>query len=152
MPEFKPINPEKLSVPTPEIKGDALETTSPERRQVAPAEKSAPETQVPVAPIAIPTETPITPPVTPLQRQIEVVLAEGLEDLYRALNPVEQEKFRKTGEITAVKISLLLQKVKIKVSEILKLIQEWLSTIPGVNKYFIEQTSKIKVDKIFKLH
>lgn len=152
MPEFKPINPEKLPVPSPEIKGDVLETISPERPIAAPTEKVTPETQIPVAPVSIPQEIPVIAPVTPLQRQIEGVLAEGLEDLYRALNPVEQEKFRKTGEITAVKISLLLQKVKIKVGEILKLIREWLTGIPGINKYFIEQASKIKADKIFKLH
>lgn len=152
MPEFKPINPEKLPVPPPETKGDVLETISPESPISAPVEKVVLETPVPVAPITIPPEVPVITTITPLQRQIEGVLAEGLEDLYRALNPVEQEKFRKTGEVTAVKISLLLQKVKIKVSEILKLIQEWLSTIPGVNKYFLEQTSKIKADKIFKLH
>jgi hypothetical protein len=152
MPEFKPINPEKLSVPAPEVKGDVLETASLERSMTAPVEKVALETQIPIAPASIPKEVPVITPITPLQRQIEGVLAEGLEELYRALNPVEQEKFRKTGEVTAVKISLLLQKVKIKVSEILKLIRVWLSTIPGVNKYFIEQTSKIKADKIFKLH
>jgi hypothetical protein len=152
MPEFKPINPEKLPAPPPEIKGDVLETVSPERPTPTPIEKVAPETQIPIAPVLIPPEVPLITPVTPLQRQIEEVLAEGLEDLYRALNPAEQEKFRKTGEVTAVKISLLLQKVKIKVSEILKLIREWLVGIPGINKYFIEQTSKIKADKIFKLH
>lgn len=95
---------------------------------------------------------PVARPLPPLAREIENVLEEGLEDIYRDLTPAEQAEFKKSGEATAQKIYELIRRVKIKVREIFRLIREWLKTIPGVNKYFIEQEAKIKADKIFKLH
>lgn len=88
----------------------------------------------------------------PLAREIESVLEEGLDDIYRGLTPKQQEQFKISGEETARKIYDLIRRVKIKVREIFRLIRDWLKSIPGINKYFIEQEAKIKADKIFKLH
>ncbi len=96
--------------------------------------------------------SPPARPLPPLAQEIENVLEEGLEDIYRELTPAEQAEFKKGGEATAQKIYELIRRVKIKVREIFRLIRDWLRTVPGVNKYFIEQEAKIKADKIFKLH
>jgi hypothetical protein len=45
-----------------------------------------------------------------------------------------------------------MQKTAIKAKEVLKLIVIWLRFIPHVNKYFLEQESKIKTDKILDLY
>ncbi|MFA4819207.1 MAG: hypothetical protein WC621_05190 [Patescibacteria group bacterium] len=94
---------------------------------------------------------PAPPPLTPLAQEIETVLEEDMTAVFSELNPVQQAEFKRQGEITARKIYALLQQVKVKVGEILRLISSWLKTVPGLNKYFVEQAAKIKADKIFKL-
>jgi len=49
------------------------------------------------------------------------------------------------------KINTLLDKAKINLGKIASLIRKWLSIIPGVNKFFLEQEAKIKADEIMKL-
>jgi len=83
--------------------------------------------------------------------QIENILEEDLEEIYFSLPPEKQKEFKTKGEETAKKISLALQKTKIKVNQIIKLIKNWLKLIPGVNKFFLEQEAKIKADKIIEL-
>ena len=52
------------------------------------------------------------------------------------------------GEKTASQIEALLEKGKDVAKKILHLIRQWLHKIPGVNKFFLEQESKIKTDRI----
>lgn len=92
----------------------------------------------------------LTEPVV-LQKKVEKILEEGLEQLYFELNPEEQAKFRNLGENTAQKISGLLQQAKVKIEEILNLIRQWLMSVGGVNRYYAEQEAKIKASKILKL-
>ena len=92
----------------------------------------------------------------PLQKtadlvEIENILSQGLDDIYEKLPPEKQLEFKKKGEEIALKISLLLQKTKVKVKNIIKLIKSWLKIIPGINKFFLEQEAKIKTDKILNL-
>lgn len=122
---------------------------SPEiERQVKAA--ATDKIKAPVTPAAA-TSAVAPPTLSPLARQIENVLEEGLSDIYRGLTPPQQADFKRRGEATAQKISTLLNRVKVKMREILRLIRDWLKTIPGINKYFIEQTAKIKAEKIIKL-
>ena len=92
----------------------------------------------------------------PLQKtadlvEIESILSQGIENIYDGLSPEKQWEFKKKGEETALKISLLLQKTKVKVKNIIKLIKDWLKIIPGINKFFLEQEAKIKADKLLNL-
>lgn len=82
---------------------------------------------------------------------IENILEEDLGDVYFSLTPDKQREFKRKGEETAVKISILTQKTKVKVKKIISLIRDWLLLIPGVNKFFLEQEAKIKTDKIIEL-
>lgn len=84
--------------------------------------------------------------------KIEHIMAEGLDDAYRALPPLQQQEFKLKGEQTAVQIRELLQETKIKVKKIFQLLIEWLKMLPGVNRYFLEQEAKIKADHIMALH
>jgi hypothetical protein len=86
-----------------------------------------------------------------LTRNVEAVMSEGLEDVFRELTPVQQQEFKIKGEQTAQAIRQLLTKTKIKIREIFKLILEWLQMLPGVNKYFLEQEAKIRAEKIIAL-
>ncbi len=89
--------------------------------------------------------------VSVTQKKVEKILEEGLEQLYNELNPQDQVKFRRLGEVTAEKITVLLNQAKIKISEILNLIRQWLMSVTGINRYFVEQEAKIKAEKILKI-
>ena len=103
------------------------------------------------APAATAPRGAVSAPPAKQQKQIEKVLAEGLDDIYLSLAPVKRQEFKKAGEETAKKISQLLARAKINIHEIIKLIKKWLSLIPGMNKYFLEQAAKIKADEIIKM-
>ncbi|MFA5359690.1 MAG: hypothetical protein WC349_01900 [Patescibacteria group bacterium] len=90
-------------------------------------------------------------PAAKRQKQIENILAKDLEKIYLNLTPEKKAEFKKTGEQTASKINQLLNKAKVNIGEILRLIKKWLSIIPGVNKYFLEQEAKIKADEVIKI-
>lgn len=111
--------------------------------EIGRAESAAPAAVGPVGGIAV--------PQAGQQKKIESVLASGLEDIYVSLAPEKQKEFRRVGEETAGKINKLLAKAKINIGEIIRLIKKWLSLIPGVNKYFLEQEAKIKAEEIIKM-
>ncbi len=85
------------------------------------------------------------------QKEIEKVLEKDLEEIYLSMDEQKKEEFKIMGEETAREINVLLEKAKVKVTKIIALIKKWLSIIPGVNKFFIEQEAKIKADEIIKL-
>ena len=79
---------------------------------------------------------------------IEKVMASGLEEIYANLDSGTQQMLKDEGEKTASQIEALLEKGKDAAKKILRLIRQWLHKIPGVNKFFLEQESKIKTDRI----
>ena len=78
-------------------------------------------------------------------------MSDGLEDMFRSLDPATQQKFKVAGEETAGKISVLMSATKVQVKKIVELIVTWLKIIPGINSFFLEQEAKIKADKILSL-
>lgn len=100
---------------------------------------------------SLPTSAPITAPTkSQLEKEIEDVLAEDLEELYWALPEPERMIFKHKGEETASRIRILLGEAAVRFQEIFNLIVEWLKLLPGVSKFFIEQEAKIKTDKLIK--
>lgn len=87
---------------------------------------------------------------SPVQIEIENIMADGLEAPYRSMTPEQQEKFRKKGEEVAKAIENMITHVKLTARKVLHLIREWLKLIPGVNRYFLEQEAKLKTDEIMK--
>lgn len=96
-----------------------------------------------------PTEEKVTPK-SPELMQIENIMSEGLEDIYLNMSKEKRGEFKTRGEEAAGKIEKLLQATKVNAKKVVDLIKNWLKIIPGVNKYFLEQESKIKADKIIK--
>ncbi|MBU0619829.1 MAG: hypothetical protein V1768_03785 [Patescibacteria group bacterium] len=84
------------------------------------------------------------------KEEIEKILEQDLEEIYLNMSTEKQEEFKKVGEATAQKINDLLDKTKIKIKTIINLIKKWLSIIPKINKFFLEQEAKIKADAIVK--
>lgn len=146
-PELRPRNPESAA-PSPEIMG------TPE---ALPAEKGAGEISRPE--LSLPNAAAATAPAAisadeaHLKYQaIEKVLEEDLGEIYNSLAPAEQKLFKLKGEEAAKNIfKLVYHQSKIKVKKIIKAIRDWLKSVPGMNKFFLEQEAKLKADKIVKL-
>lgn len=144
--------PETLNRPITEFKettGETIETGGPKETESKPSEEVAAEPSVvPVryAPL------PPRPEPKPLRlKQVENILSEDLQEAFLNLSPEQQLKFKAEGEKTASAIYQMLESAKIQVKKIVELISHWLKRLPGVNRYFIEQESKIKTDKIINL-
>lgn len=88
---------------------------------------------------------------SPLQVKYEELMADGLETAYVTMTPAQQEKFRKKGEEVAKVIEDLTIRLKLTARRVLHLLRSWLKLIPGVNKFFLEQETKLKTDEIMKL-
>ncbi len=83
---------------------------------------------------------------------IENILAEGLQEFFLSLTPQAQYEFKVAGEATAQKIQVAIRNKATRIKDIVHLIIGWLKSLPGVNKFFIEQEAKIKADKIMRYY
>lgn len=84
---------------------------------------------------------------------IEGILEEDLGFIYEELPPYMQKDFKEKADIAALEIEKLLQKAKVNIRKVVKIIIQWLRIIPGINKFYLEQEAKIKADKILiELH
>jgi len=96
----------------------------------------------------------VAPPMTEKGEfliQLENILADGLGDIYNSLEPTARYKFKIRGEEIALKIEQMFQKSKVKIKKIISWIKNWLKLIPGVSRFFLEQSAKIKMDQILAL-
>jgi hypothetical protein len=84
-------------------------------------------------------------------QEVEKVLEEDLADIYFKLPEAARAEFKKQGEVTASKVTLLLKSTRVKIKEIFILIINWLKIIPGVNVFFLEQEAKIKTSKLLSI-
>lgn len=84
-------------------------------------------------------------------KSVEDLLTEDLTDIYQSMTPQEQIAFRQKGEEVAHSIEKLVVTFRATTRKVLDLIRSWLAMIPRVNRYFLEQESKIKTDEIMKL-
>ncbi|PIZ81553.1 MAG: hypothetical protein COY02_01435, partial [Parcubacteria group bacterium CG_4_10_14_0_2_um_filter_41_6] len=75
----------------------------------------------------------------------------NLDQAYQNLDPQTQEMIKKQGEQTATAIEQLIEQGKAMAKGVLGLIRAWLHKIPGMNKFFLEQESKLKTDKIMAI-
>ena len=145
-------NQEIHSRPGTEFKEGATETQETgavrETEGVSGEESVAEPTVMPVryAKIKAPAQ-----PKTEQLRQIENIMSENLKEVFLEMTPEKQIEFKREGERVAGIIYQMIFSAKIQVKKIISLLAGWLKRLPGVNKYFIEQESKIKADKIINL-
>lgn len=83
--------------------------------------------------------------------EVDNVLSAGLGETFLAMSPDKQKIFKTEGEQVVKKINVLLDATKVNINKIISLIRHWLSIIPGVNRYFLDQEAKIKTDNILKI-
>lgn len=98
----------------------------------------------------------VIPPIPQVRdeitREVESILEDGLQDAFSALTPVQQQEFKIKGEAVAFEIRDLLKGTRLKVRKVFMVIFDWLKMLPGINRFFLQQEAKIKVDKIVALH
>ena len=82
------------------------------------------------------------------RKNVEKIMQDNLADIYKSLNPEQQIEFKKKGAEVSSKIEVMIDTFKVRAKNVLELIREWLKIIPGVNKFFLEQETKLKTDKI----
>ncbi|MFA7286508.1 MAG: hypothetical protein WC052_02505 [Patescibacteria group bacterium] len=145
---------------TPEIKREYTATPEQEFSETAP--QTIPRTAVPdsAEPVARAVPQPVLVPiVSPLQsapksqtlQEIETIMAEDLAGIYASLDAPTRSALRVSGEQAALKISILLQSASSQLIKIIKIIRDWLRTIPGISWAFIEQETKVKTGKLLRL-
>lgn len=84
-------------------------------------------------------------------KKIDSILFGGLDETYQSLPENLKKEFKKKQAETATQIEKIISQAKIAVHKIINLIKGWLQMIPGVNKFFLEQETKIKTGKILEL-
>ena len=82
---------------------------------------------------------------------VERILEDGLSDYVAAMPEEARVRFLYKGQETASRIGVMVRTLKIHAKKVVELICDWLLTIPGVNKFFLEQEAKIKTDRILEL-
>ncbi|MFZ5364597.1 MAG: hypothetical protein ACOZBH_00080 [Patescibacteria group bacterium] len=150
-----PLSQETKNLPesaTIERPGDQQKMIEPKiaPEKIPSAEKPAP---APAAtPGAVSRKQPEKPPAIDLElKAVRDVMQENIKELFLAMTPGQQKQFKEEGVRTAKEISGLLHQVKVNTKRILDLIKRWLSRLPGINKYFLEQESKIKLDRLLEI-
>lgn len=83
--------------------------------------------------------------------QLEKILEEGLGEYVAAMPEEARVRFLYKGQETASKIGVMVRSLKVQAKKVVELVRDWLLTIPGVNKFFLEQEAKIKTDQILQL-
>ena len=83
--------------------------------------------------------------------EVQEIMQDGLGDTFRSMSPEERERFRAKGEEVAGEVAAMVREFKVEAKRVILLIRDWLLTIPGVNKFFLEQEAKIKTDRILEL-
>lgn len=79
---------------------------------------------------------------------IEDILSADLGEAYNKLDGDQKKAFKDKGEEIALNVNEMIKKGKFKVKKVWQWIRAWLKMIPGVNQFFLEQQTKIKVDKL----
>jgi hypothetical protein len=122
-------------------KDNFLETA----QEAAPTSTVTPATQAAPAQEAAPVEK------DPVTQEVEKILEDGLGEYIPDMPDEAREKFIKKGGEVAGEVSGMVRSMNVGVKRVLDLIKDWLLTIPGVNRYFVEQEAKIKTDRIVDL-
>lgn len=116
--------------------------------------ESAPKTQIGVKTVTQDVGEPASISLVqkdPIVIEVEKILEDGVGSFYYSMSADAQLAFKKKGEETAFEISEMVRTLHIKFKRLIYLISDWLKTIPGVNRFFLEQEAKIKADRIMQL-
>jgi len=147
-PEYAKTAPEVRVAPLVEIReqSETPETVPQQEASEAPATAPARVQDDNIEPLGKRVPTPHTKSERLIE--IEKIMSQGLEGVYANLDQGAQDKLKIEGEKSANKIERIVEEGGNIAKKILHVLRDWLKRIPGVNKFFLEQESKIKTDRI----
>lgn len=117
-------------------------------------EEAASQEEAPTS--AIPVRGPAQAPAPQKRKadevtlRVEEILEHGLGDMYSNLPDSAKPVFKKKGEEVSTQIATMVRTFKVEASKVIRLVRDWLLTIPNVNKFFLEQEAKIKTDAVLE--
>lgn len=154
-PQKEPVNIEQASAEISSVEADdiAYEQSAERMDDILHAE-SAPKTQLTVQSSnqsGASMDEIRTSQKDPIVIEVEKILEDGVGEFYNSLSDDAKIAFKKKGEQTAFEISEMIRTLHVKFKRLIFLISDWLKTIPGVNRFFLEQEAKIKADRIMQL-
>lgn len=149
---------------SPEVVGVGHEQTSveadkeayeqrPESKEhfLEETQEDAPVSPVVVQPKKIVSARPVAKKAQdPVTLHVEQILEKDLGELYASLPDNAKPIFKQKGEEVSTQISTMVQTFRVEAARVVRLIRDWLLTIPNVNKHFLEQEAKIKTDAILE--
>lgn len=95
--------------------------------------------------------TPVSSQKDEVTLQIEKILEESLGEYVATMPEDARIRFLYKGQETASRIAVMVRTMKVQAKKVVELIRDWLLSIPGVNKFFLEQEAKIKTDRVLEL-
>lgn len=105
-----------------------------------------------VTPAVVATDDTASAVVAPAKDEVtlelEKILEDGLGEYVSSMPDEARTRFLYKGQETAQRLAIMVNGVKIQAKKVVELIRDWLLTIPGVNKFFLEQEAKIKTDRV----
>jgi hypothetical protein len=114
--------------------------------------EDAPTSQVASQAGTTPTQEQVqATPIDEVEMEVEKILEDGLGDYVESMPEDARQRFLLKGREVSVQIADMVRKFKVELRRTISLIRDWLMTIPGVNRYFLEQEAKIKTDRIISL-
>jgi hypothetical protein len=142
-PELSPIKADEQAYEQrPESKEHFLEEAQEAPKTSAAANAPVPR---PKPQVAAPTRT-----VDDVTLHVEQILEKDLGDLYATLPESAKPLFKKKGEDVSHQIATMVRTFRVEASRVVRLIRDWLLTIPNVNTFFLEQEAKIKTDALLE--
>ncbi|MCE9586351.1 hypothetical protein K8R04_03475 [Candidatus Uhrbacteria bacterium] len=162
------VAPEKAPVPvvTPPVESAAVLEDAPLLADRAAFEQSAerkdeflekpaedaPTTTVAAGSTAVPVaEAAPAVPADEVMIEVEKIMEDGLGDYVESMPEDARQRFLAKGRDVSTQIAVMVRELKVEIRRVVSLISDWLLTIPGVNRYFLEQEAKIKTDRIISL-
>ncbi len=130
-----------------------LEQEQNSQELAAEQPSTAPQQQQPQGDHVVKLKERVATPHTKSERlaEIEQIMSGGLADIYATLDADQQQEVKVEGEKAANQIEQLIEQGTVVAKKVLEILRDWLRKIPGVNKYFLEQESKLKTDKIMAI-
>lgn len=98
--------------------------------------------------VAAPAPSVVQPVRDEVTLRVEKILEEGMGSLYADLPDSAKPLFKEKGEEAASQIAEMVRTLKVEVAKVVRLIRDWLLTVPKANKFYLEQEAKIKTDAI----
>lgn len=147
VPETPPIGvpaPVVEQQPSPEVRIESATVYAPPVDITAHQPAEIQSTAAPVAPaIAVAPDK--------IADDVQKILEDGLEEAIVTMPEEAKQRFLQKGKEIGTILADMVRRYKVEVKRVLSLLKEWLTTIPGINRFFLEKEAKIKTDRILEL-